>query len=102
MKWRNREQSRNVDDRRSAGGSTGGGRGMPSMGTLMFLWPILKPLLRTKAGLVVVGLGAAAYFFAPSFMGGGGSNPVDSKADDEQAAFISTVLADTEQVWSDI
>ncbi len=103
MKWRDRKQSRNVDDRRtSSGGLSGGGRGLPSIGTLMFLWPLVKPLLRSKLGLAVVGVGAAAYFFMPSLMGGGSSKPVSEAADEEQAAFFKTVMADTEKVWSNI
>ncbi|MEE9326429.1 MAG: neutral zinc metallopeptidase [Cocleimonas sp.] len=103
MKWRDRQQSKNVDDRRSSTGrSGGGGRGLPSIGTLMFLWPIVKPLLRSKLGLAAVGIGAAAYFFAPSFMGGGSSKPANEAADNEQAAFIKTVHGDTEKIWSKI
>ena len=103
MKWRDRKQSSNVDDRRSSSGrSGGGGRGLPSIGTLMFLWPLVKPLLKSKLGLAVVGIGAAVYFVAPSFMGSGGSKPANESADDEQAAFIKTVKADTEVVWDKI
>ena len=102
MKWRDREQSRNVDDRRATSGRSGGGRGLPSIGTLMFLWPLVKPLLRSKLGLAVVGVGAAAYFFMPGLIGGGSSKPVSQAADDEQAAFIKTVMADTERVWGKI
>jgi len=101
MKWRDREQSRNVDDRRASSGRSGGGRGLPSIGTLMFLWPLIKPLLRSKMGLAVVGVGAAAYFFMPSFIGGG-SKPVSEAKDNEQAAFIKTVMGDTERVWGKI
>ena len=102
MKWRDRKQSTNVDDRRTSSGRSGG-RGLPSIGTLMFLWPLLKPLLKSKLGLAVVGVGAAAYFFMPSIIGmGGSSKPTDAKADDVQAAFIKTVHADTEKVWSNI
>ena len=104
MKWRDRRQSTNVDDRRSSSGRSGGGRGLPSIGTLMFLWPLVKPLLRSKLGMMVVGVGAAAYFFMPSIGGllGGGSTPVNSAKDDEQAAFIKTVMADTEQIWGKV
>jgi len=100
MKWRDRKQSSNVDDRRSSSGG-GGGRGLPSIGTLMFLWPLVKPLLKSKMGLAVVGVGAAVYFMAPSFMGGG-SQVADEAADDDNAAFIKTVKADTEVVWGKI
>ena len=82
MKWRDRRQSSNVDDRRSSSGRSGGGRGMPSIGTLMFLWPIVKPLLKSKLGLAVVGIGAVGYFMMPSFMGGGGSSQVANEAAD--------------------
>ena len=104
MRWEDREESRNVDDRRSAGSSGGGMRGMPSMGTIMFLWPVVQRLLKTKFGWAIIGIGAVAYFsgFNPlsSMMGGGSSNAhIDQKADDKQARFISTVLGDTEKVW---
>jgi hypothetical protein len=68
----------------------------------MFLWPLVKPLLRSKLGIAVVGIGAAVYFLAPSFMGGGSSNPTDESLDNEQAAFIKTVHGDTEAVWNKI
>jgi predicted metalloprotease len=103
MRWEGRDESRNVDDRRSSGGSGGGMRGMPSMGTIMFLWPVVQRLLKTKFGWAIIGVGAVAYFsgFNPlsSMMGGSSSAPVNKAADDKQARFISTVLGDTEKVW---
>ena len=105
MKWRDREQSRNVDDRRSSTGRRSGGVGLPSIGTLMFLWPIVKPLLRSKLGIMAVGAGAVAYFFMPSILGLGGAGSksiTNTAADDEQAAFIKTVHGDTEKVWGKI
>lgn len=102
MKWRDREQSRNVDDRRASSGRSGGGRGLPSIGTLMFLWPLIKPLLRSKMGLAVVGVGAAAYFFMPSIMSGGNSKPANEAKDNELAIFIKTVMGDTERVWGKV
>jgi predicted metalloprotease len=104
MKWRNRNQSTNVDDRRDQTG--GSGAGLPSIGTILFFWPIIKTLLRSKLGLAVLGIGAVAYFGGflnlSSFLGDEGYRAVDEVADDEQAAFIKTVLADTEAVWSDV
>ncbi len=107
MRWEDREQSHNVEDRRRDPHSGGGGRGMPSMGTIMFLWPFIQRLLKTKFGWAVIAVGAVAYFsgFNPlsSVTGAGSSSKVaNSAADDRQAAFISTVLHDTEVVWSDI
>ncbi len=106
MRWEDREQSSNVEDRRRDPHSGGGGRGMPSMGTLMFLWPFIQRLLKTKFGWAIIAVGAVAYFsgFNPlsSVMGGNSSKVNNSAADDRQAAFISTVLHDTEEVWKDI
>ncbi len=107
MRWKDRDESRNVEDRRSSGTSGGGMRGMPSMGTIMFLWPIIQRLLKTKFGWAIVGLGAVAYFsgYNPlsSMMGGGSSSTHINKAqDDKQKRFIATVLHDTEVVWADI
>ena len=104
MKWEDREQSDNVEDRRRKDKSGGGSmRGMPSMGTIMFLWPFIQRLLKTKFGWAIIGVGAVAYFsgFNPlSSMTGGTSKTVaNPEADDRQAAFISTVLNDTEEVW---
>ena len=113
MRWEDREESSNIEDRRggfdsdnSIGGS-GGGRGMPSLGSIMFLWPIIRPLLSTRFGWAIIGIGAVLYF--------GGFNPlsnisqqtkttthVNKKLDDKEARFMATVLRDTEIVWSDI
>ena len=74
MRWEDRDQSDNVEDRRG-GGNTGGnfsrgGRGMPSMGTIMFLLPFVQKLLKTKFGWAVIAVGAVAYF--------SGFNPLSS------------------------
>ncbi len=110
MRWEDREQSSHVEDRRYSNSSTGGSsrRGMPSMGTIMFLWPIIKPLLRTKFGWGIIALGAVAYFSGFNPLSGtlnpstGSSTQINRKADDKEAAFIATVLRDTELVWQDI
>ncbi|HIP41292.1 MAG TPA: hypothetical protein EYG90_02115 [Campylobacterales bacterium] len=107
MRWEDREESSNVEDRRGSSSGGGGGRGMPSMSTIMFLLPFIKTLLKTKFGWAIIGVGAVVYFsgFNPlsSVTGGGGANSsINEKADNQQARFISTVLRDTELVWSDI
>ncbi len=105
MRWEDREESSNVEDRRHSGGDrSGGGRGMPSMSTMLFIWPIIQRLLKTKFGWAIIGIGAVAYFsgFNPlsSLTGGQATSHIDKKADDRQASFIKTVLKDTEEVWS--
>lgn len=105
MKWRNRKQSTNVDDRRDQPGSGGSGQ-LPSLGTIIFLWPIVKQLLRSKLGLAILGIGAVVYagsfFNLSSFIGGDQYAARDKAEDDELAAFIKTVHADTEAVWSQV
>jgi hypothetical protein len=106
MKWRNRNQSSNVDDRRDQRRPVGGGT--PSIGTLLFLWPVIKHLLRSRLGLAVLSLGAVAYSVAyfggfanlPAFLGGAGTRVVDAQQENEWAAFIKTVHGDLETIWS--
>jgi hypothetical protein len=106
MKWEGQEQSRNVEDRRGMGVGTGGGRGLPRIGgrgigigtiaiALVAGWIFgINPL--TVLGL----LGGAGG------VGGGGApaevaqQPAPAPpAEDKAAAFVSTVLRDTEVVW---
>lgn len=107
MKWKGGRKSTNVEDRRSSSG--GGGRGMPSMGTMMMIWPIVKPLLKTKAGMAIIALGAVAYFagFNPlSLLGmgsSGGKTTVANEAkDNEMSDFMKTTLGYTEEVWNGV
>ena len=103
MKWEGNRESDNVDDRRNEGGSGFGGGllGGRSIGI----------------GTVVVALLAGWIFgINPltilSLLSGGGGSPSAQvqqqapaqkpPADDRMAAFVSTVLADTEDVWKDV
>ena len=98
MKWEGNRQSDNVEDARAGGGgrgiSLGGGRGV-GLGTvavaLVAGWIFgINPL--TVLGLLSGGGDPAAVQQAPA-----GRPP----ADDKLAQFVSTVLADTEDVWRD-
>lgn len=82
---------------------------MPSMGTMMMLWPIVKPLLRSKFGMLIVGVGAAAYFMGYNplaLLGMGGSTgktTVANEAKDNQMSdFMKTTLGYTEEVWNTV
>jgi hypothetical protein len=95
MKWGGNRQSDNVEDRRGSGGSSGGGFGGRSIGI----------------GSVVIALVASVFFGVNpltvlNILSGGSPEPQSQSApaqkppaDDTMAAFVSTVLADTEDVW---
>jgi len=99
MKWEGNEQSDNVEDRRSGGGGGGfpiGGRSV-GIGTvavaLVAGWIFgINPL--TMLGLLSGGGGEQA-----QVQQGPAPKP---PANDREAAFVSTVLKNTEVVWSDI
>jgi predicted metalloprotease len=102
MRMDDERESRNVDDRRA---SSGGERGLPDARTMMMLWPIIRPLLRTKLGWALIALGVVAYMsgFNPlAFTDGGSARPVDKVQDEKQAVFIKKVLASTEDVWKQL
>ncbi len=118
MRWRGRRQSSNMEDHRfdaPAGGLGGigrlgglGGRG----GGLLRLLPLLFRVLGPKGTLLAaLALGAWMFFGGGdlgSLLGGGGvaTRPAAtqtggkaSAAEQEQVAFVKTVLADTEDTW---
>ena len=97
MKWEGERQSDNVEDRRGGGGGFGiGGRGI-GIGTIaiaLLAWGVfgINPL--TTIGVL---------------SGGGGSPQIVQQgpakappADDRNAAFVSTVLASTEDAWNEV
>ena len=91
MKWEGNRESSNVEDRR-AGGGLGGGRNL-GLGTLVIAliagWVFgINPL--TVLGLLEGASPPAQVQNAPA------QRP---PADDRMARFVSTVLADTEDVW---
>jgi uncharacterized protein len=97
MRWQGQRQSDEVEDRRGGGGSGGGlgGRGIGLGGVVVAL---LASWLFGINPMTVLGLLSGG---APA----GGSATVQAHkppAGDTMAAFVSTVLADTEDVWTDI
>lgn len=104
MRLDDQRESDYIEDRRHQGGYGGGGN--LSMGTLMMLWPLLRPLLRTKFGWMLIAGGAALYMMGINplaFLGGNvasSTRTVNKAAEDKQARFISKVLASTEDTWT--
>ncbi|MEZ5983293.1 MAG: neutral zinc metallopeptidase [Parvularculaceae bacterium] len=100
VKWRDREVSRNVEDRRGA--SSGGGLS----GSVV---PMILQLVLSKFGIGGV-VALAAGFFALQAIG---VNPLallseapatsrTSAADDESYQFVGSILGETEDVWTNI
>jgi len=104
MRMDDEQESRNVDDRRATTGKGGGGL---DMRTMMMLWPLVKPLLRSKFGLLLIGAGVAAYMMgynplAVIGIGAPSAQPVNKAEDEKRAVFIKKVLKSTEDVWSQL
>ena len=97
------QESRNVEDRRAGSGRGG----QMDMRTMMMLWPLIRPLLRSKFGLLIIGAGVAAYLmgYNPLALVGVGSpsaRPVNKAQDEKRAVFIKKVLKSTEDVWQQL
>ena len=108
MKWEDLKRSGNIEDLRSQGSSGrmgyGGGRG------INLLIPIIRMLMGTNIGRVILAIGIGAYFmgFNPlSLLDQGGSksavtHAVSSKEEEKSVQFVSAVLGQTEDVWKAI
>ncbi len=103
MKWEGNRESDNVEDRRASGG--GGFGGLPIGGRGVGIGTIVVALI---AGWI---FGINPLTLLDMFAGGGGGAPIVQQqqgqapappATDEAARFVSTVLADTEDVWTPI
>ena len=103
MKWEGNRESDNVEDRRSSGGGFGGGGGMLG-GRSIGIGTIAVALI----GGWIFGINPLTLL---SMFSGGGAPTAQVQqqapaqrppADDRMAAFVSTVLADTEDVWKDV
>ena len=95
MKWRGRRQSENIEDRRGARGGTvvGGGIGLLIIAVIIGLLggDPMQVMQQAQQRQAQVGAG----------QGGGQADPGEmSPRDIERGEFVSTVLADTEDVWS--
>ncbi|MFT3720325.1 neutral zinc metallopeptidase [Pseudorhodoferax sp.] len=99
MRWEGNRESQNVEDRRSQGGGGGGFIGGRSIG--------IGTIVIALVGGWVLGINPLTLLGMLS--GGGAPVAVEQQApaqrppaDDHMAKFVSTVLADTEDVWRDL
>ena len=90
MEWKGRKASRNVEDRRGKGGAMVAGGGI---GGILIVLPVA--FLGGDPGVILDQLGGS---------GGTTSNqPYEATQEEEELAeFVSVVLADTEEVWTEV
>jgi predicted metalloprotease len=96
MKWQDREESQNVEDRRGSGGRTGlaiGGAGGLIVIILALIFGVDPQQL---AGLLGQGQGPAA-----NQNQAGGPPAAADPEEEEQAKFSKVILHDTEEVWDE-
>lgn len=107
MEWRGRRQSRNIEDRRGAGGGNPFGRGgmrLPSRGIRVgrgggggIIFLIIAAVILWMLGINPMQLLEGTTTSSP-----GGSGQVTTQRNDEMKQFVATVLAETEDVWNGI
>ncbi|MGD9739259.1 MAG: neutral zinc metallopeptidase [Bauldia sp.] len=114
MKWRGRRQSGNVIDRRGTGGAGGGLRlptgGMFGGGTGSGRLPGgLGGGLGGGIGILAIIVVGAFLLFNSGILGDGGTTTTPTQETgttgltaDEAGQFVATILADTEDVWTQI
>ena len=107
MKWEGNRESDNVEDRRAGGGSGGfgggGGGGMlggRNIGIGTIVVALLGGWIFGINPLTILGMLSGEG--APTAQVQQQSPAQRPPADDRMAAFVSTVLADTEDVWKDL
>lgn len=99
MRWEGNRQSSNVEDMRAGGGGGGFGLGGRSIG--------IGTIVIALVGGAVLGVNPLTIL---SILTGGGGPVAEQQqgpapappANDQMASFVSTVLADTEDVWKQI
>ncbi|GHU78735.1 metalloprotease [Bacteroidia bacterium] len=103
MQWQGRRESSNVEDRRGQSGGLGGGMlsgggcglkgGIGSVVILLIIWALggnPMQFIGMLGGLDDLTSGSTQQTYTPSAQ------------DDEQAKFVKVVLAETEDVWTDL
>nr|WP_323778971.1 neutral zinc metallopeptidase [Amylibacter sp.] len=91
MKWKGRQGSRNIEDRRRSGGAGRAAGGIGGVGLIAvlvigyFLGVDVTPLLNSGGGQI-----------------SGETSTQLTQADEQAAEFVSVTLADTETIWTEV
>lgn len=106
MKWEDNRRSTNIEDRRD---ETQNFSSRTTGGSILTLLPLIRTLLGTKIGRIILVVGVALYIFFGinplSLLEGNFSTQnstqkvINKQEDDKQAEFVSAVLAQTEDIW---
>lgn len=99
VRWRGRRESRNVEDRRGAAAAGGAG-------ILLMLLRLIVGRFGIRGLLIVGVIGVGLYMAGVNPMallqGGPASTQTAEPIDDETSQFVRVILAETEDVWSQI
>lgn len=105
MKWDDFKRSTNVEDLRAQGGARGFGGG----GRMNLLYPIVRLLMGTNIGRIILVIGAVAYFMGynplallDNTVQTPANKPVSSAQEEQSVQFVSAVLGQTEEVWGNL
>jgi uncharacterized protein len=106
MKWENNRKSSNIEDKRNESSSN---LGSNQNNSIMILLPIIKMLIGTKIGRIILIIGVLAYFMGYNPLSlldmnntSTSSQVINTQKDDKSAQFVSAVLAQTEDVWTNV
>lgn len=102
MKWEGNRESDNVEDRRSDGGGGGGFGGGRSIGLGTIAIALVASYFFGISPSTVLSLLSGGPVSQPQSQQAPGPNRTAPAAEDRQTKFVRTVLADTEDVWTQI
>ncbi|WDI33137.1 zinc metallopeptidase [Hyphococcus flavus] len=99
VKWRGRRQSRNVEDRRGAAAAGGAG-------IILMLLRFIIGRFGIRGIILLVLIGGGLYMAGVNplalLQGQTGTQQVAEPVDDETSQFVRVILAETEDVWSQL
>lgn len=108
MRWQQGRRSRNIEDRRSSGGTrTGGSRGGSGMGLLMTVGLVIAGLVFGVNPMKLINMtggigGLTSGTGSLTGSGGGVQYDASTNQEDQAGQFVSSILGYTEDTWTEI